>query len=132
MSILIKLLVLVGLVFSLQTIQVTNRPHIRVRNGLSNNWAGYAVQTSLNSPQSGVVSDVSGQWTIPTVSCLGKTSTYSSAWVGIDGYSNGTVEQTGIEQDCINGRPNYRAWFEMYPHYSRTLRFSVKAGDTLK
>jgi hypothetical protein len=35
-------------------------------------------------------------------------------WVGIDGYSNSTVEQLGTEQDVINGKAVYDAWWEMY------------------
>jgi hypothetical protein len=34
--------------------------------------------------------------------------------VGIDGYSDSTVEQIGTEQDVINGTPVYYAWWEMY------------------
>src|ERR1700744_191095 len=71
-----------------------------LRNGTSTNWSGYAVATSLKTPAAGAVSDVSGKWVVPTVACPARsTTTYSSNWVGIDGYSDNTVEQTGTEQD---------------------------------
>src|SRR5438874_2260156 len=88
----------------------TNPPRIKVKDGTSTNWSGYAVQTNLQSPQRDAVTDVKGQWQVPQVSC-GAGNTYSSVWVGIDGYSDGTVEQTGTEQDCSGGQAKYSAWY---------------------
>ena len=34
--------------------------------------------------------------------------------MGIDGYSDATVEQIGTEQDVVNGTADYQAWWEMY------------------
>jgi len=105
-------------------------PHIRNRNGTSSNWGGYAAATSLASPQRNSVSAVRGSWTIPAVSSSGSSSTYSSFWVGIDGYSDGTVEQIGTEQDWTpSGQQNY-VWFEMYPHGGYEITgFPIEAGD---
>ncbi len=106
-------------------------PRVPISQSTSSNWSGYAVETNLTSPQSGAVSDVKGQWVVPSLSCTNK-NTYSAAWVGIDGYSSGTVEQTGTEQDCASGKPRYYAWYEMYPQASATLSgFLVKPGDTV-
>jgi hypothetical protein len=80
----------------------------------SGNWSGYAVQSSLTNPQTNSVTDVSASWVVPTVTGSSRTTTYSSVWVGIDGYSSNTVEQIGTEQDIINGSPVYQAWWEMY------------------
>jgi len=102
-------------------------PNIRVRESRgrqgeasrfssSQNWSGYAVETSLTSPQKHAVTSVAGRWTIPTVTASTSAETFSSIWVGIDGYSDGTVEQLGTEQDWTSsGQQNY-VWFEMYPH----------------
>jgi len=105
-------------------------PHIRNRNGTSSNWGGYAVETSFASPRNKVVSAVQGSWTIPTVSRSTSSQTYSSLWVGIDGYSDGTVEQIGTEQDWTpSGQQNY-VWFEMYPHGAyEIVGFPIAAGD---
>lgn len=105
-------------------------PRIKVKNGTSTNWSGYAALTNLSSPQSNAVSDVKSSWVVPTLACT-SANTYSSAWVGIDGYSDGTVEQIGTEQDCSNGNPAYYAWYEMYPKLSRRISLAVKAGDTI-
>src|SRR5947207_2656782 len=107
-------------------------PHIRNRNGTSQNWGGYAVASSLTAPMSGAVSDVQGTWTVPSLSRSDSSSTDSSAWVGIDGYSDNTVEQIGTEQDMTPDGPDYYAWFEMYPKFGyRILNFPVQAGDTI-
>src|SRR5262245_42314647 len=107
-------------------------PHLRNANGTSQNWCGYAVESDLNAPLTGAVSDVKGKWTVPAVSSSGSAHTYSSIWVGIDGYSDNTVEQTGTEQDWTPAGPVYYAWFEMYPKFGyRILNFPVQPGDTI-
>ena len=80
---------------------------------VSLNWSGYAAETSFSSPKAASVAAVSGSWTVPAVSGAG--TAFSSVWVGIDGYSSGTVEQIGTEQDLSRGTPVYTAWYEMYP-----------------
>jgi len=105
-------------------------PRIRLKDGTSSNWAGYAVLTNLTNPQSNAVSDVKGSWVVPSVACAA-TNTYSATWVGIDGYSDNSVEQTGTEQDCVGGAPSYSAWYEMYPKQSFRANLTVKAGDTI-
>jgi peptidase A4-like protein len=79
------------------------------------NWSGYA---SINS----TFSDVKGSWVQPVATCNGK-ATYSSFWVGLDGYSSSTVEQLGTEADCSHGKPLYYAWWEMFPNVSHTISF---------
>lgn len=102
-----------------------------LRHGASTNWSGYAVETNLQSPQSNAVNSVKGQWVVPSVACSKFKSTYSSVWVGIDGYSDSTVQQTGTEQDCSRGRPSYYAWYEMYPAASQKVNLTVHAGDVM-
>jgi hypothetical protein len=80
----------------------------------SPNWSGYVAETNLTAPQANSVTFVSGSWIVPRV--VGPTvgSARSSVWVGIDGYGGSTVEQIGTEQNMVNGRPTYSAWWEMY------------------
>jgi hypothetical protein len=107
-------------------------PRLRNANGSSGNWAGYAVANRLNAPSSGVVSEVKATWTVPSVSASDSARTYSSIWVGIDGYSDTTVEQTGTEQDVTPDGPVYYAWFEMYPKFGyRIGNFPVEPGDVI-
>ena len=106
-------------------------PHMPVRQSTSLNWSGYAAATSLTRPSSSSVTAVEGSWTVPTLSPL-PGHTYSSAWVGIDGYSSSTVEQIGTEHDWTpTGQQNY-AWFEMYPQNGYELvGFPVNKGDNM-
>ena len=106
-------------------------PRSRLSRGTSTNWSGYAAETSLASPQSGAVSDVVGTWQVPFVA--GTLNAWSSAWVGIDGYSSGTVEQIGTEQDTtVSGATRYYAWYEMYPAGSALIRgFAVNPGNII-
>ena len=43
------------------------------------------------------------------------TATYSATWVGVDGYSNSSLIQTGTEQDYYCGAAHYSAWWEILP-----------------
>ena len=111
---------------------VQGRPRLRNANGTSQNWSGYAAETSLSSPQDGAVTDVKGSWIVPAVTASSSSKTYSSAWLGIDGYSDGTVEQIGTEQDWSNGQAVYYAWFEMYPKFGYLISgFPVNPRDSI-
>ena len=94
----------------------------RITNSTSSNWSGYAVTGSR-------FTSVSASWTEPTVSCSG--TAYSSFWVGLDGDTSNTVEQTGTDADCSGSTPQYYAWYEMYPKFPVNLRGTVRPGDHL-
>jgi hypothetical protein len=90
---------------------VFHRPAIHERTATSagwssSNWSGYA--------KSGSYSSATAQWVVPSVSAT-KGSTYSSAWVGIDGFTNSSLIQTGTESDYYNGSAHYNAWWEILP-----------------
>src|SRR5579871_2093153 len=94
----------------------------RITNSTSSNWSGYAVTGSKYT-------SVSASWTEPSVSCSG--TAYSSFWVGLDGDTSNTVEQTGTDADCSGSTPQYYAWYEMYPKYPVNLKGTVLPGDHL-
>ena len=99
---------------------------------VSSNWAGYVVQSNLNTPANNVVSAVSGSWTVPAVTGSPGTTAYSAVWVGLDGYTSNTVEQIGTESDWNNGVPTYYAWYEMYPRNSVTVtKLTVNPNDAV-
>ena len=100
-------------------------------NSYSTNWSGYAAETSLTAPSTGVVTDVVGTWQVPFVT--GSLNAWSSAWVGIDGYSSSSVEQIGTEQDTTKrGGTRYYAWYEMYPAPSVYIAgFPVNPGNII-
>ena len=102
-----------------------------LRFSTSRNWSGYAIETNLTSPQNNVVTDVKGTWVVTTVSAS-PVNAYSASWIGIDGYSSGTVEQLGTESDWVNGHAVYSAWYEMYPKKSMNITtLAVKPGDVM-
>jgi Peptidase A4 family len=64
----------------------------------------------------------------------GNTSAF--AWVGIDGYGNHTVEQTGTAQEIRNGVPTYFAWWEMWSNVDHQpaqhiSTMTVSPGDSI-
>jgi hypothetical protein len=60
-------------------------------------------------------------WTVPTVNCSTTPNTYAAFWVGIDGWTSSTVEQTGTDSDCDGKTPSYYAWYEFYPNPSELI-----------
>jgi hypothetical protein len=99
----------------------------------SYNWSGYIVAGS-----SGSVTDAKGSWIVPSVNCTATPAGYSSFWVGIDGFSSDSVEQTGTDSDCVSssgkaGTPTYYAWFEFYPNPGYEIEFAkgVHPGDLM-
>jgi Peptidase A4 family len=106
--------------------------HVRDTTVGSYNWSGYAV-----TAVPGAVTAVKGSWVVPAVqpgSCTsGTTNEYASFWVGIDGFTSNTVEQTGTDSDCQNGVPTYYAWFEFYPHPAFMINsLSIQPGDVME
>src|SRR5262245_29862455 len=91
-------------------------------HAVSTNWAGYAVSTNP-----GGVTHVQGEWIVPAVS--NSNAGFSSAWVGMDGWTSSTVEQIGTDSDFVNGQARYYAWYEMFPAAPVTLTMTVSPGD---
>jgi hypothetical protein len=91
----------------------------------STNWSGYAVTGSS-------FTSAKGSWTVPSVNCTKTPNTYSSFWVGIDGWTSSTVEQTGTDSDCNGSSPSYYAWYEFYPKGSVNISsITVAPGDKM-
>jgi peptidase A4-like protein len=126
---------------------VSHAPRIKgATNSTSLNWSGYAV--TAPTP----FTDVKGSWIQPAANCTstaaparngkgnghgnggggGKSSSsYSSFWVGLDGYSSNTVEQTGTDADCSGTTPVYYGWYEFYPAFPVNLPDPVAPGDSM-
>jgi len=91
----------------------------------STNWSGYAVIGAA-------FTHARGSWTVPTVDCSSTPNTYAAFWVGIDGWTSDTVEQTGTDSDCDGKTPSYYAWYEFYPAGSVLISsLSVAPGDQM-
>jgi hypothetical protein len=91
----------------------------------STNWSGYA-GTGSDFTQ------VSADWTVPKVTKT-KGNTYSSTWIGIDGFGNSDLIQTGTEQDWVGGKAHYDAWWEILPAPETVITgMTVKPGDKME
>jgi hypothetical protein len=93
-------------------------------------WAGYIVASNFQNRQP-VASSVSASWTVPEVK-TSENNTESAAWIGIGGYGDKTLIQTGTDQQCVNGRVSYYAWYELIPDpVVRITNMRIRAGDTI-
>jgi hypothetical protein len=96
---------------------------VRSTGWSSGNWSGYA--------KTGSYSSATAQWVVPSVSATSQAS-YSSAWVGIDGFNNSSLIQTGTESDYYNGAAHYNAWWEILPAAETKINsITVRPGDVM-
>jgi hypothetical protein len=102
------------------TVPMAARGGVKTTVG-STNWSGYAAT-------GGPFTTVSANWVEPAGTCTGGHK-YSSFWVGLDGYSSSTVEQTGSEVDCSGRTAVYYSWYEMYPAFPVNFSNTVRPGD---
>jgi Peptidase A4 family len=94
--------------------------------GTSTNWSGY-VATGAKTYTS-----VSASWTQPTGTCSSSSrrgEQDAAFWVGLDGFTSKSVEQTGSEVACVGKTAQYDAWYEMYPGPSEVYTNTVQPGD---
>jgi len=90
----------------------------------STNWSGYAL-TGSN------FTSITGSWVVPSVSASRK-ATYSSDWIGIDGFNDSNLIQTGTESDYFNGSAHYGAWWEILPASETVITtMTVQPGDVM-
>ena len=120
------------------SLRMTNQPAIHLPGHLtrpggitvdhSSNWSGY-----VDTPKSGSsFKAISASYTVPSVNCAktGSSDAFAYHWVGIDGWSDGTVEQDGVADFCVDGKASYDAWHEMFPA-PFTTAFAVSPGDAI-
>jgi peptidase A4-like protein len=88
------------------------------------NWSGYA-DTSTTHQE---FTKVSGDWTTPSVTCSAEDQ-ITSDWVGLDGFSDSTVEQLGTISWCFESTPTYFTWYEMFPAGTIEVGTALKPGD---
>jgi hypothetical protein len=110
---------------------ITNYPRVGVpwhgqyNTWSASNWSGYA--------ETGTYTGVSGSWTVPAVSAT-SSSTYSSAWIGVDGFNDNNLIQTGTEEDFYNGAAHYDAWWEILPAAETEISpsaYRITPGDRM-
>jgi Peptidase A4 family len=86
-------------------------------------WAGYVACGSSYA-------SVSATWTQPQVSCTSNGTV--GFWVGLDGYGETPIEQTGINVSCATGTPKYTGFWESSAT-SPAINYNepVYPGDTI-
>jgi hypothetical protein len=93
-------------------------------------WSGYIVASDMQN-RTPVISTVSASWTVPAVR-PSENNTFAGVWLGIGGYGEETLIQTGTEQEYINGHPSYHAWYELLPDYLISIpSLRIRPGDTI-
>lgn len=92
----------------------------------STNWAGFAA-TRPGQP----FRYIQATFFVPYVNCATTPDSFSAHWAGLDGFDNGTVEQTGVEADCQGGKASYAAWWEMFPNFAIFPNIVVHPGDSI-
>lgn len=86
-------------------------------------WYGYAVTGSTYT-------SVTGDWNVPAATCASGSST-SAIWIGLDGYASSSVEQTGIDFSCVNGKAQDQGWYELYPAAPVFFANPIQPGDSI-
>jgi len=95
----------------------------------STNWSGYAQSAGKST---GPFTGTEATFVVPKVAEPKKGVEYSADWVGIGGFSEGTLVQDGIEVDNVNGKPLYRAWTEIIPAPEVPLVLTIHPGDMMQ
>jgi hypothetical protein len=101
------------------------------------NWSGYVVPSS-----SALVTDVSGNWTVPVLNCSDTPNAKTFIWVGVGGEqwatggNSGDLLQTGTIDDCVDGVQQDSAWWEEVPatpnHETTFMDFPVSPGNEIQ
>lgn len=89
------------------------------------NWSGYGVV-------GGTYTEVGADWIVPAAH--GSGNRQSAFWVGLGGVNGCCVEQVGTSSDTVNGKPKYRAWYEITPSPAVFIgsKKPVSAGDRME
>jgi hypothetical protein len=97
---------------------------------LVSQWSGYMVAPDVQD-QSPLVKSVNASWRVPEIN-PSENNTFSGVWVGIGGYGEDTLIQTGTEQECIDGKVTYYSWYELLPaHLVRISDLNVRPSDVI-
>lgn len=51
--------------------------------------------------------------------------------IGIDGFNNANLIQTGTEQDIVHGHPQYYAWSEILPASETPIAMAVSPSEVM-
>jgi putative cell wall-binding protein len=89
---------------------------------LATNWSGEV-------EQGGAFTSVSASWTVPTLTASSSLA-FAATWIGIGGFSDSTLVQTGTVEVTGTGSVGYGAWVEILPTPSWTVTLVTTPGGT--
>jgi hypothetical protein len=88
------------------------------------------------------LTEVSADWTVPTLNCSDTPNGNSAVWVGIGGEpwatggSSGSLLQTGTNDECVDGVQQDSAWWEVVPASPNYLQeftnFPISPGNEIQ
>ncbi len=138
-SVLVFTIVVIGALISIiQLVEIHNSSFTDQPIGLlhfsqySQNWAGY-VLTPTEFGFNKEVWMINGTFTVPTIYHTSLADVEMIAvWLGIDGYQNNNLIQTGVECDEADGTSVCYPWYELIPANQTIITsFSVNPGDKM-
>jgi hypothetical protein len=93
------------------------------------NWVGYAALGTR-------FRYVQAEFRVPKADCAKTPGSeaepaQASAWVGLDGIFDKSVEQDGVAATCTDGVASYNAWLEAWPQANQ-IEFYPRAGDVIR
>jgi hypothetical protein len=95
----------------------------------SPSWSGYA---DIACPTC-ALRYVSADFTVPHLNAAkSPDNSWASHWVGLDGATNSTVEQVGIDTYVSGGVDYYDAWYEMFPAATQVYSLAASPGDNIQ
>ena len=114
----------------LPSLKVVKSASVRNTGSLtSTNWSGYA---DIACPTCSL-RYVSADFTVPHLNAAkSPDNSWASHWVGLDGATNNTVEQVGIDTYVSGGVDYYYAWYEMFPAATQTYALAASPGDNIQ
>ena len=112
--------------------QRKDRRPTTITNGsvTSATWSGTAFATT-SSPS---LFTVAARWTVPHVKPFANgDDRHMVAWIGIDGFTNQRLFQSGIHAVMSSGddKPELYAWIEWLPDSEQQIGLPVATGDTM-
>jgi Peptidase A4 family len=97
---------------------------IHASDEASSNWAGYVAT-------GGEYTGSSAAWTVPTIQ-PSQSLQEAAQWVGVDGFGDSNLIQTGVTEATENGQTIYFAWYEIDPAINDAVTFAeVSPGDVV-
>jgi hypothetical protein len=95
----------------------------------SSNWSGYA---DIACPTC-ALRYVSADFTVPHLNpAKSPDNSWASHWVGLDGATDKTAEQVGIDTYVSKGVDYYYAWYEMFPAAPQVYTLAASPGDNIQ